>query len=127
MRGPSLNAGQGPVVASLVEGLLLAPAQAALRREQARAWYADLLGPLLVPASGVAGLQDELTAADVGLQVALVAEPGPGDPAGLLTLREARNRLLDDDRIELTGVHVPLPPGGAGPGPLAPPALPARV
>src|SRR4051794_12501771 len=109
--GASLDPGAGPVVPALVDGLLLAAGPVDARREQARAWYADLAGPLLLPASATAALQQDLTGADVGLRITLVAEPGPGDPAGLLTLREARNLLLDDDRVELTGVHVPLPPG----------------
>ena len=109
--GASLDAGAGPVVAALVDGLLLAAATVATRREHARSWFADLAGPLLVPAPATAALEQELTGADLGLRVALVAEPGPGDPAGLLGLREARNLLLDDDRVELTAVHLPLPPG----------------
>lgn len=111
--GASADAGTGPVVAPLVEGLLVTPATASGSREQRAAWYAELLGPLLVPASAVAALQAELAPGDVGVRVVLDAEPGPGDPAGLLTLREARNLLLDDDRVELTGVHVPLPAGVA--------------
>jgi hypothetical protein len=117
--GASTDAGEGTVVAPLVESLLLGPGTLARHREDRAAWYADLVGPLLVPASGVADLQEELTSGDVGVRVVLVAEPGPGDPAGLLTLREARNRLLDDDRLELTDVFVPLPPGAAAPDLLA--------
>jgi hypothetical protein len=117
--GASADAGEGPVVAPLVDGLLVSPASGAGSREQRASWYADLLGPLLVPASGVAPLQDELPAGELGVRVVLAAEPGPGDPAGLLTLREARNRLVDDDRLELTGVHVPLPAGVAAPALLA--------
>src|SRR4051812_23765520 len=109
--GASLDAGVGPVVPALVDGLLLAAGPVTARRGRARPWPAARAGPLLGPASAPAALQQDLTGADRGLQVALVAEPGPGAPAGLLTLREARNLLLDDDRVELTGVHVPLPPG----------------
>jgi hypothetical protein len=93
--GASTDAGEGTVVGPLVEGLFLGPA------------------------SALAALQEELAPGDVAVRVVLAAEPGPGDPAGLLTLREARNRLLDDDRLELTGVHVPLPPGTAAPDLLA--------
>ncbi|MGZ4626829.1 MAG: hypothetical protein ACXV3S_11180 [Kineosporiaceae bacterium] len=107
--GASSDAGEGPVVDTLLEGLLLAAGFAPDSRRHARAWYADLLGPLLVSAGATAALQDDLEAADHGLRIALVAEPGPGDPAGLHGLREARNRLLDDDRLELTGVHLLLP------------------
>src|SRR6185436_13665837 len=106
-------------VGPLLEGLLLGPAGAARHREDQAAWYAELLAPLLVPASGLTGLQEELAPGDVAVRVVLAAEPGPGDPAGLPALREARNRLLDDDRLELTGVHVPLPPGTAAPDLLA--------
>ena len=71
---------------------------AASARDAARAWYADLVGPLLVPADATEGLQEQLEPGDLGLRVVLVAQPGPGDPAGLLGMRQARNRLLDDDR-----------------------------
>jgi hypothetical protein len=108
--GASSDAGEGAVVAPLVEALLVAPASPDRARQQRAAWYADLLGPLLVPASALTSLQEGLTAGDVAVRVVFATEPGPGDPAGLLPLREARNRLLDDDRLELTGVHVALPP-----------------
>jgi hypothetical protein len=117
--GASSDAGEGPVVAPLVEALLVAPASPDRARQQRAAWYADLLGPLLVPASALTSLQEGLTAGDVAVRVVLAAEPGPGDPAGLLPLREARNRLLDDDRLELTDVFVPLSPGTAAPDLLA--------
>ncbi len=106
---------EGPLAPGLLEGLLLAAGTLEARRELLTTWCGDLAGPLLVPAPGAAALQEELAAQDHGLRVALVAAPGPGDPAGLLTLRTARNLLLDDDRAELTGVHLPLP-GHAEPG-----------
>ncbi len=111
--GASLDPGGGPAVPALFDGLLLAAGTVQAARETARAWYADLAGPLLVPATSTAGVQEQLGPADHGLRVVLVAEPAPGDPPGLLGLREARNLLLDDDRLELTGVHVPLPAGDA--------------
>ncbi len=111
--GASLDPGGGPVVPALLDGLLLAGGTVQAAREAAQAWYADLVGPLLVPATSTSGMQEQLGPADHGLRVVLVAEPAPGDPAGLLGLREARNLLLDDDRLELTGVHVPLPAGDA--------------
>jgi hypothetical protein len=112
--GASTDAGEGPVVGSLLEGLFLAAEPVWDHREHVRAWYADLVGPLLVPPSATGTLQEQLEAGDHRLRLVLVAEPAPGDPAGLFGLREARNRLLDDDRVELTAVHVPLP------GPAAP-------
>jgi hypothetical protein len=108
------DAGAGPVVPALLEGVLLAEGTVEAAREGARAWYGDLVGPLLVPAASTAGVQEQLAPGDHGLRVVLVAEPAAGDPSGLLGLREARNLLLDDDRLELTDVHVPLPAGDAG-------------
>jgi hypothetical protein len=112
--GASGDAGEGPVVPALLEEVLLAEGTVAAARDTARAWFGDLVGPLLVPATATEGVQEQLGPGDLGLRVVLVAQPGPGDPAGLLGLREARNRLLDDDRLELTGVHVPLPAGQVG-------------
>jgi hypothetical protein len=107
--GASGDAGEGPVVPALLETMLLAEGTVASARDAAHAWYADLVGPLLVPADATEGIQEQVEPGDLGLRIVLVAQPGPGDPAGLLGLREARNRLLDDDRLELTGVHIPLP------------------
>jgi hypothetical protein len=107
------DAGEGPVVPALLEGVLLAEGTLASARDAARAWYADLVGPLLVRAQATEGIQEQLAPGDLGLRIVLVAEAGPGDPAGLLGLREARNRLLDDDRLELTGVHVAAPAADA--------------
>jgi hypothetical protein len=114
--GASSDAGEGPVVGPLLEGLLLAAEPVREHRAHAQAWYADLVGPLLLPAPATATLQEQLEPGDHGLRLVLVATPAPGDPAGLLGLRQARGRLLDDDRVELTGVHLPLP------GPVAPDA-----
>jgi len=109
--GASGDAGEGPVVPSLLEAVLLAQGPLASARDAARAWFGDLVGPLLVPAAALEGAQEQLGQGDLGLRIVLVAQPGPGDPAGLLSLREARNRLLDDDRLELTGVHLAAPAG----------------
>ena len=96
---------------ALFEALLLAAGTVGSVRDATRSWYGDLAGPLLVPAASTVGVQEQLAPGDHGLRVVLVAEPAAGDPTGLLGLREARNRLLDDDRLELTGVHVALPAG----------------
>jgi hypothetical protein len=109
--GASAEPGDGPVVLALLDSVLLADGTVASARDAARSWYADLVGPLLVPADAVTGIQEQLEPGDLGLRIVLVAQPGPGDPAGLLGLREGRNRLLDDDRLELTGVHIRLPDG----------------
>jgi hypothetical protein len=109
--GASADAGEGPVVSALLDTLLLAEGTLDSARDASRAWYADLVAALLVRADGVQRLQEQLVPGDLGLRIVLLAQPGPGDPTGLLGLREARNRLLDDDRVELTGAHVVLPPG----------------
>jgi hypothetical protein len=102
------------VVPALLETVLLAEGTVEVARDAVRAWFGDLVGPLLVPAGAMEGVQEQLRPGDLGLRLVLVAQPGPGDPAGLLGLRGARNRLLDDDRLELTDVHIPLPSGQLG-------------
>jgi hypothetical protein len=109
--GASGDGGDGPVVPALLEAVLLAEGSVSSARDAGRAWFADLVGPLLVPAAAVESVQSQLGPGDLGLRLVLVAQPGAGDPAGLLGLREARNRLLDDDRLELTGAHLALPSG----------------
>jgi hypothetical protein len=109
--GAGSDAGSRPVAPALLEGLLLAEGTVEAARDATRAWYEDLVGPLLVPAASTAGVQEQLARGDHGLRIVLVAEPAAGDPSGLLGLREARNLLLDDDRLELTAVHLPLPAG----------------
>jgi hypothetical protein len=107
--GASDDAGDGPVVPALLDAVLLAEGTIDSARVAVRAWYGDLVAALLVRADGMERLQEQLLPGDLGLRIVLLAQPGPGDPSGLLGLREARNRLLDDDRLELTGAHVVLP------------------
>lgn len=71
-------------------------------REHRLAWYADLVGPFLCPASRVEEMQRGLQAGDA-LRVGLIADGGPDG------LAAARDRLLDDDRAELVRVEVPVP------------------
>lgn len=113
--GAQIDAGDGPVVITLVEGLLadaaaLAgdPVAEALTGHRAHraAWYGDLVGPLLVPAGAAEALAAALGDGDLGLRVAL-ASVGP-DPVG--ALRRARS-ALEGGRSELVGVHLPLPDG----------------
>ena len=108
--GAALDPGTGAAVPTLFEGLLADAGPLAAHREHRAARYGDLLGPLVVPADGVEALQDELRSSDHALQVLLSARPEGADP-GLEGLREARNRLLDDDRVEVVGVELPVPPG----------------
>lgn len=74
-------------------------------RGHRRAWYADLVGPLLVRASQVPDLLAALHPGD-DLAVGLVAD------TGLVGLAEARNALLDhDEQATLVQVEVALPAG----------------
>jgi hypothetical protein len=110
-------AGTGVPVRSLFEGLLdddaaVRPggrpvaAVVARRRSGAADWYRDCLAAVHVPASCVKDLLAALTAADTALPVVLAS-----DVSGLDGLREARNAVFEDPRVELVGVHVGLPEG----------------
>lgn len=76
----------------------------------------DAVGSLLVRVSRLGGLLDELDAAPAHDPVPLVLVAD----TGLVEAGEARSILLDDDRVELAGVDVSLPPDG-------PPADAARL
>jgi hypothetical protein len=126
--GSSHLAGSGAAEPGVLDGLLddgSAPAgvpiEASLstHRTLLDGPHRDLLGPLVVPARDAAGLRDALTSSDMGLKILLdagsarsqagsVAAPPPGDP--LDALRDARTALLDEDRVEVVGARLPLPP-----------------
>lgn len=79
-------------------------------------WYGDLVGPFVCATSRVPQLQDALDAERRGadgpaavpepLRVVLVAD------SGVLGVEQARNLLLDDDRVELVGLELALPREG---------------
>jgi hypothetical protein len=71
--GAGGDAGEGAAVPALLEGVLLAEGTPASARDAGRAWYGDLVGPLLVPAEATARMQEELAPGDVGLRVELAA------------------------------------------------------
>ena len=142
--GATAEAGRGPVVETLVDGLLADPIPGAppgtaahepdggtvaierphvadalaTHRDHRGSWYGDLLGPLRVPTSAVADVAAGLIARDHGMPVTLVPPPGSPDPLG--ELHAARAQLIDDDRVQITGVELPLPLA-------AEPALAARA
>jgi hypothetical protein len=95
-------------------------ASLAAHRELLAGPHRDLLGPLLVPAAGARQLRAALRSADLGLRVVLVTDSGAGTVDPLAALREARGALLDEDRIEVVGARLPLPP-------LSDPELAARA
>jgi hypothetical protein len=142
--GATAAAGSGPVVETLVDGLLADPVPLpppgpgghepdggtvaierphvadalATHRDHRASWYGDLLGPLRVPTPAVADVAAGLVARDHGMPVTLVPPPGSPDP--LAELHAARALLIDDDRVQVTGVELPLPRA-------AEPALAARA
>jgi hypothetical protein len=75
-------------------------------------WYGDLLGPMRVPVASAADVVAALLPRDHALPVTLSCPrcrvPAP-DP--LAELHAARALLLDDGRIEVVGVELPLPGG----------------
>ena len=127
--GSSPVAGSGPAEPGVLDGLLdggaalagvpIGAALAAHRELGAGPWR-DLLGPLLVPARDAERLQAALATGDLGLPVLLVADSAGGTRDPLESLRAARSVLLDDDRVELIGARLPLPP-------IADPTLAARA
>lgn len=140
--GASDDPGTGPVVDTLVDGLLgdVVPVPAvagvadsdtvaiarphvadavAAHRDHRASWYGDLLGPMRVPAASVPDVMAALAPRDHALPVTLVLPPVPSSAPGavsgagnpLAELREARALMIDDDRIEIVGVELPLPGG----------------
>jgi hypothetical protein len=117
--GSSPDPGTGPAEPAALDGLLDdasaltgTPMAVALafHRALVAGPHRDLLGPLLVPADRAQQFRDALQAEDLGLRVLLVADSAGGTVDPLATLREARGVLLDEDRIEVIGARLPLPP-----------------
>ena len=112
--------GVGAVVEVLLDGLLadaVSPdpdgaaattdaSALAAHREHRVAWYGDLVGALRVPASSVAGVRAALLPRDHARPVTLVVDTAAADPGADLA---AYTLLLDDDRVEVRGVELPLP------------------
>ncbi len=115
--------GNGPVADPLLEYLLddavllgpdrTTPAAVAEavqgHRDRLRGEYAHLLGPLLVPADRVEAFAAALTADDDALRVLLVCSDG--SEVGRTRLRAARDLLAEDERVEIVGVRIGVPPG----------------
>lgn len=74
------------------------------------AWYADVVGPFLVPVTGVDAFQAAAgLATRTPIRVGVIADPTSADPlAGAL---DAVRRLADGGRAEPVAVEVPLPRG----------------
>ena len=114
---PATAAVADALLAGLVDdAALFPPARLPLHRALAehtqhrQAWYAAMVGPFLCPAAAVAQLQTELDA-DGALPVVLIAPPAAPDPVA--DLRTAVARVQSDERLQLTGVELPQPAGGA--------------
>ncbi len=94
------------------------PTAVADHRTHHRRWYSDLVGPLLIPAARVEEFTESLGAGAVGsasgdpLRAVLIAgrdTHSRTDGLGLALLQQARNLLLDDDRVDVVGIEVALP------------------
>ncbi|MFN8077624.1 MAG: hypothetical protein U0Q15_19680 [Kineosporiaceae bacterium] len=128
--GASTDAGHGPAEPALLDGVIAeatpdlvleqppAPAavEAAVSSHLARLAgpERDLFACLMAAPARVPAIQEALGAGRAGVRVALTAGAagptpwsGAADPS--TDLRRARHLLLDDDRVELIGVHLPLP------------------
>lgn len=85
----------------------------AAHRAHLRSWYRDLVGAFVLPPQSVREVLDSLDGEDHGLRVVL-ATGASGIEAhhALARIRLARDTILDDSRLDLVGVEVPLPLGG---------------
>lgn len=90
------------------EGLLADVGGPARHEQLVLGDHADLVGPLVLRASGLESFREELPPAAYGTRVHLVAD-ATDDRDGLTALREARNGLFDEDRVEVVGVQLALP------------------
>ena len=70
--------------------------------------HADLVGPLVLRATALEAFREALPSGAYGTRVHLVADAAD-DRDGLTALREARNGLFDEDRVEVVGVQLALP------------------
>jgi hypothetical protein len=113
--GSSAEEGCGAAEPAALDGLLQDAAGAAgvpigtapSRHRELRAGpHPDLLGPVVVPAGQLPALREQAASTQAPLPVLLAGD--------LDQVRAARAALFDDDRLELVGVVVPLPPGDPG-------------
>jgi hypothetical protein len=85
----------------------------AAHREHLRSWYRDVVGAFVVPPILVREVLDALDGEDHGLRVVLATgASGLEAPLAISRLRLARDTILDDSRLDLVGLEVPLPLGG---------------
>ncbi|MBN1171242.1 MAG: hypothetical protein JXA67_03630 [Micromonosporaceae bacterium] len=115
-----------PLLTGLVDdAALLPPLTAAFaeavdgHRGHLETWYADLLGPLLLPTSRMGDLIGLATPATCGpLAVSLVGDagPAPGGLAGVIAAVEAC-AAAGGDRFRVRGVEVPVAMRGEDPMP----------
>ena len=90
------------------EGLLADTAGPAAHEQHLLGDHADLVGPVVLRASALEAFRAELPSAAYGTRVHLVADASD-ERDGLTGLREARNGLFDEDRVEVVGVQLALP------------------
>ena len=110
-----------PVLRALVDDAAVFPpgnatlADAVARHAEHReAWYADCVGPLLVPVAAADDLvrvldeRDAVASPDASgpLDLVLVSRPGTDRAALVPTLAAARAALVDDGRVRLVGAEL---------------------
>ncbi|MEU3621300.1 hypothetical protein BS329_08055 [Amycolatopsis coloradensis] len=106
-RIPALFAGLCDDAAVFPPGLAPLPDAVVAHDEHVSAWYADLVGPLVVAASALGDLDGVLAGRDVPLPVALTLPGGPAQLAGVLEAVAALPVKLDALEIAV--------PDGMGP------------
>jgi hypothetical protein len=85
----------------------------AAHRAHLRSWYRDVVGAFVVPPNLVREVLDALDGEDHGMRVVLATgAAGVEAPLAIARQRLARDTILDDSRLELVGLEVPLPHGG---------------
>lgn len=97
-----------PVDLALLEAVLADTSGPAAHAAHRLADHADLVGPLVLRASALEEFRAALPDGVRDLQVHLVADASD-ERDGLTNLREARNGLFDEDRVEVVGVQLALP------------------
>lgn len=101
---PALFAGLCDDAAVFPPGLAPLPAAIAAHDEYAKAWYADLVGPLVLAAPALDALGDLLGPRDTALPVAVTL---PGGPAGLPAVLDAAQTLP----VDLRALEIAVPDG----------------
>ena len=116
-RVPQLLAGLIDDAALLPPSVATMPAALSGHHVHRCAWYADLIGPLLIPASRIGEALQALTPGQQ-LAIGIIGDAGPA-PAGLDRVAAALSAALDDDRglVEVPQAELAVAMRGEDPEP----------